>query len=457
MSYLQILKTWAAIGTAKMIKRLLAALGRKGTTLPGAVALRISPDLLRYYGRKLEGRVVFVTGTNGKTTTSNLLAHFLRKDGRKVISNALGANLMQGIATALIEGFSPSSRNQVAVLEVDEATIGKAIEPLQPAAVVVTNFFRDQLDRYGELDAVVGMVERALERTPPQTTVVLNADDPLASSVAPPGKKTVYYGVESTEMPMDEQGEVRDGKFCRRCGSLLRYRLYYYGQLGFYDCPGCGFRRPTPDVAARRVRLQDGGIVFELDGETGVVDTPAFYNVYNALAAIAAAKVLGVQPRLIAREMKRLNIGLGRMERLRVDGERETWLALVKNPTGCNQVLKVVIQMDRPMDLVFILNDRHADGTDVSWIWDAHLERLKAQNHLRRVIAAGTRAHDMAVRLKYAGLGDITTIQEGDVAAVDAALSELPFGHTLVVLSTYTSLYAVRDHLLKKGGAAVEA
>ncbi|WP_018131150.1 MurT ligase domain-containing protein [Effusibacillus pohliae] len=451
------LRIWLAIVAAKATKRLLAVLGRKGTTLPGAVALRICPDLLHYYGRKLEDRVVLVTGTNGKTTTSNLLAHFLRKDGRDVISNSLGANLIQGIAAALVEGVSGSSRSQSAVLEVDEATIGKLIEPLQPTAVVVTNFFRDQMDRYGELDTVVGMVGRALERSPANTTLVLNADDPLVSSIAPPGKKTVYYGIESSAIQTDEQGEVRDGKFCRRCGSSLRYSLYHYGQLGFYECPGCGFKRQTPDQAAHDVRMHEGGILFELDGETGFLNAPAFYNVYNVLAAISAAKVLGVPSQVIGREMKNLNIGLGRMERILVNGWQDAMLALVKNPTGCNQVLKVIGQMNQPIDLVFILNDRYADGTDVSWIWDTHLERLREQPGLRRIVAAGTRAHDIAVRLKYAGLGDITTIGEGDVAAVEAALGELPAGHTLFILSTYTSLYAVRDHLLEKGRVAVEA
>lgn len=451
-------RVWIAIAAAKATKRLLSIMGRKGTTLPGAVALRLCPDLLRYYGQKLAGRIVFVTGTNGKTTTSNLLAHFLRKDGREVVSNTLGANLIQGIAAALVEGVKVSrAGKQSAVLEVDEATIGKAIEPLQPSVVVVTNFFRDQMDRYGEVDTVVGMVEKALEKAPSGTAIILNADDPLVSSIAPEGKKVLYYGVQSTEIAMDEQGEVRDGKFCRRCGSTLDYSFYHYGQLGFYQCPGCGFGRKEPDQGAERVRLRDGGILFELDGDTGYLHSPAFYNVYNALAAISAAKAAGVKPGIVRQEMKNLHIGLGRMERIVVNGDQDTMLALVKNPTGCNQVLKVVGQMEKPVDLVFILNDRYADGTDVSWIWDVHLERLLEQKRLRRIVAAGTRAYDLAVRFKYAGLGPVTSVREGDMEAVDAALRDLPAGHTLFILSTYTSLYAVRDHLLEKGRVEVEA
>ncbi|GAX90945.1 MurT ligase domain-containing protein [Effusibacillus lacus] len=454
---MQTWRVWTAIYAAKITKRLLSLLGRKGTTLPGAVALRICPDLLNYYGKKLAGQVVLVTGTNGKTTTSNLLTNFLRKDGRNVVSNSLGANLIQGIAAALIEGVSGSGGKQSAVLEVDEATIAKVIQPLKPSAVIVTNFFRDQMDRYGEVDTVVNMVGDALQLSPAETTVILNADDPLVSSIAPDGKKVLYYGVQSSDIDMDEQGEVRDGKFCRKCGSTLHYSLYHYGQLGFFKCPVCDFQRRIPDQAAERVRLHEGGIRFDLDGSTGFLHSPAFYNVYNALAAITAAKVLGVKQQVVEREMQGLSTGLGRMERIVTNGNQDTMLALVKNPTGCNQVLRVVSQMEKPVDMVFILNDRYADGTDVSWIWDTHLERLREQKCLRRIVAAGTRAHDMAVRFKYAGLGDITTICEGDLEAVDRALGELPADHTLFILSTYTSLYAVRDHLLAKGRAAVEA
>lgn len=446
-----------AILAAKTTKQLLSLLGRKGTTLPGAVALRVCPDILEYYGVKLNGRIVFVTGTNGKTTTSNLLVNFLKKDGRDVISNSLGANLIQGITAALIEGVSVSKAHaQTAVLEVDEATIGKVIQRLQPAAVVVTNFFRDQMDRYGEVDTVVGMVERAVQNASPHTAIILNADDPLVASIAPEGKKVYYYGIETTDLETDEQGEVRDGKFCRRCGSVLRYNQYHYGQLGFYECSSCDFKRPEPDQAAENVRVEDGGMLFEVDGDTGYLNSPAFYNVYNALASITAAKAVGVKATVIRQEMQQLSTGLGRMERFVVNGRQDTILALVKNPTGCNQVLKVVSRMEKPIDMVFILNDRYADGTDVSWIWDTHLERLQAQKRLRRIVVAGTRAYDMAVRFKYAGLGDVTHVAEGDIEAVDDALRQLPADHTLFILSTYTSLYSVRDHLLGKGRVTVE-
>jgi len=448
-----------ALMAAKSLKRILTLTGRKGTTLPGRVALRICPDLLAAYGDALGERMVFVTGTNGKTTTSNLLVHFLREDGRDVISNSLGANLISGIATTLIEGvnFSRVGR-QAAVLEVDEATIGNVIEHLRPKAVLVTNFFRDQMDRYGELDTVVEMVGRALEKTPNGTTVILNADDPLVTSIAPEGKHVMYFGIESSQFDSETHTEVRDGKYCRKCGSNLEYSLYHYGQLGFYKCPSCGFGRPEPDIAGADVRLHQEGISFGVGSATGFINSPAVYNVYNALAAITASTVFGVKQDVLAREMSYMKTQLGRMERLISGAGRELMLTLVKNPTGFNEVLKVVEHETRPVELLIILNDRYADGTDVSWIWDTNIERLHQFADLRRIYVSGTRAEDFAIRLRYADLSGITEIVEaGDLASVEQALRHLPQGHMLYILSTYTSLYAVRDHLLEQGGREVGA
>lgn len=448
----------AAVFAAKSVKRMLTLAGRKGTTLPGRVALKICPDLLAHYGRALGEQIVFVTGTNGKTTTSNLLVHFLREDGREVISNSLGANLISGIATTLIEGIDfKRSAQQAVVLEVDEATIGNVIGHLRPKAVVVTNFFRDQMDRYGELDTVVNMVGNALLKAPDSTTVILNADDPLVTSIAPQGKSVMFYGIESSEFDTETHTEVRDGKFCRLCGGNLQYSLYHYGQLGFYNCPSCDFGRPEPTVAAEDVRLHAEGIRFRVGEVTGFINSPALYNVYNALAAISASTVFGIQDEVLMREMGYMKTQLGRMERLIAADGRELMLTLVKNPTGFNEVLKVVEHETKPVELVIILNDRYADGTDVSWIWDTNIERLQQFADLRRIYVSGTRAEDFAIRLKYADLGGITEIVDGDLASVDRALRDLPDGHMLYILSTYTSLYNVRDHLLNEGGSELAA
>ncbi|MFD2170953.1 MurT ligase domain-containing protein [Tumebacillus lipolyticus] len=447
------LRFHAAVFAAKMTKKLLTLTGRKGTTLPGQIALRICPDLLAVYGRILGQRTIFITGTNGKTTTSNLLVTFLKADGRNVISNSLGANLIQGIATTLIEGVDLAhDQDQAVVLEVDEATIGNVIGHLQPKAVVVTNFFRDQMDRYGELDTVVDMVGRALQKAPNNTTVILNADDPLVTSIAPKEKNVLYYGIDSSQFDSEAHSEVRDGKFCRKCGNHLDYTLYHYGQLGFYSCSSCDFTRPTPSVVAEDVGLCREGISFQVGSATGFINSPALYNVYNALASITASTVFGVQDDVLVRGMSEMKTQLGRMERLTAANGRDLMLTLVKNPTGFNEVLKVVEHETRPVELVVILNDRYADGTDVSWIWDTNIERLHQLADLRRIYCAGTRAEDFAIRLRYADLGEITEIIEGDIQCVEQSLRDLPDGHMLYILSTYTSLYNIRDHLLNEGG-----
>lgn len=446
-----------SIFAARTAAFLLRLTGRKATTLPGSVALKLYPQILEYLGSKLQGRILFVTGTNGKTTTSNLVSQFLIKDGHDVISNALGANLIQGITAALIDGIRiVNVEQQIAVLEVDEATLPKVVQPLQPKAIVVTNFFRDQMDRYGEVESVVRMVENAMRYAPQGCTVILNADDPLVASIAPPQAHTLYYGIESTDIVADDVRDVRDGKFCRKCGSSLQYSLYYYGQLGIYTCPSCEFTRPDPVVVARNLVISDGGIRFTWNEGPGFLHSPAFYNVYNALAAVTAATVLGVSKKVLVQGMQQLSTGLGRMERIVLTDGTKVMLALVKNPTGMNQVIRVLGRLDQETEAVLILNDRYADGTDVSWVWDTDLESLQQAGHIHRITVGGTRMYDMAVRLRYAGLGDKVEIAQGDIAAVEQALKQLDSNRLLFICTTYTSLYAIRDHLLSKGRAPVE-
>lgn len=442
------LRVHLANTAAKFVKWMLRISGKKGTTLPGKVALSICPTILAHYGEKLQGNVVLITGTNGKTTTSNLLTQFLRADGRNVISNSLGANLIQGIVSALIDGYDKSKPGQTAVIEVDEATISKVIEPLQPCAVLVTNFFSDQLDRFGTVETVVKFVEDALNKAPLHTRIVLNADDPLVSSIAPQKQNVTWYGVNSSTLPSADAREGADGKYCRECGTELAYTRYHYGQLGFYRCHGCGFKRAKPDFAVEHVRLHEGGIQFSFNGQTGFISSPSLYNVYNASAALTAAHFLGVNRDVLSEQMTSLSTGLGRMERLDVSG-KPVLLTLVKNTTGCNQVLTALQQDEHPSYLVVVLNDRAADGTDISWIEQTNFEKLRTFSRLERIWATGTRAADMGTRLEKAGLGRLTKVVDGDaLSAVDQALTALPDGYQLYILSTYTSLYAIRDHLL---------
>ncbi|MDI3257955.1 MAG: MurT ligase domain-containing protein [Kyrpidia sp.] len=445
---------WAALWTGRAVSRLLRAAGRKATTLPGVVALRLFPAFFAAVGERFSGKIVLITGTNGKTTTSNLVGGWLRDNGWRVVSNRLGANLVQGLATAVVEQLPLTRRErEAAVFEVDEATVEKIVEDLAPRVVVVTNFFRDQMDRYGELDRVVDLVAGALDRVPESCVCLINGDDPLAVRAAPNGKTVKFYGLEAPEWLEPAAREVREGKFCGICGHPLSYSGFFYGQLGEWGCPGCGMERPKPDPAARHIRLSGGGLVFEVDGLPAELNSPGLYNVYNVLAAYGAVRALGLSAEQVRFGMAHIRTGLGRLERFKVQ-DRPVVLALVKNPTGLNEQLKVVERTPDVTDVVLVLNDLYADGTDVSWIWDADLERLKEKG-FERVWCAGTRAEDMAIRVRYAEWpGEIRVIRDPAAcvgAALDAGRADRP-GGTVYILTTYTSLYALRDWLLHRGG-----
>jgi UDP-N-acetylmuramyl tripeptide synthase len=444
----------AAIFAGRFLIGLLRLLGRKATTLPGAVALRICPSFFRFIGTHYKGRIILITGTNGKTTTSNMTRRLLESAGYRVVSNSLGANLVSGVATAWLEAFHRprASRDEVALFEVDEATIGKIVNDLAPAMIVVTNFFRDQMDRYGELDTVVDMVADALARSPADTVLVLNADDPLVWSIRRADRETVTFGIDApvgdglqNPAVRRETQEMKDGKFCRRCGHALVYERYVYGQLGAYSCPSCDFARPRPQVAATLVRQTTGGIDFRVEGLEAHLASPGIYNVYNALAAIAAARRFGVPDEVLRREVKRLRTALGRMEPFEIGG-RSVLLSLVKNPAGCSEVVKVAASLGHFDGMLFVLNDRYADGTDISWIWDADFSPLQ-DIRAGVVVCAGTRGAEIALRLKYAGWTAPLRVAEGDIAALDGLLEATPPHGRIFVFTTYTSLYVLRDHL----------
>lgn len=442
-----------AVWTGRILSRLLRGLGRKATTLPGVVALRLDPRFFSSVGRRFRGRVVLITGTNGKTTTNNLLSEWLGRDGWSVISNRLGANLAQGLASAVVEQLSFRLRpKEAAVFEVDEATVAKVVEELKPKVVVVTNFFRDQMDRYGELDRVVELVAEGLKKLPEDGICVVNGDDPLAHSAVPENCAVRFFGVDDPSRLQPSCREVRDGKFCRFCGHALAYEGFFYGQIGVWWCPGCNRSRPRPSIAARRLTEAGEGLDFEVEGWKARLDSPGLYNVYNVLAAYGAAEALGVSREVLGPALRRIRTGLGRVERFTVGG-RPLTLALVKNPAGFNEQLKVLRSTPGVSDVVLVLNDLYADGTDVSWIWDVEMEQL-AGVPFERIWCAGTRAEDMAVRVRYAEWsGELRVIREPrDAVAFAAAEKGGATAGRIFVLTTYTSLYPLRDWILERGG-----
>lgn len=433
-----------------------------GTSLPGLVARYIDPDLTRYLGRQLRHGSFVVTGTNGKTTTSGLVAYVLRGAGMQVWRNREGSNLARGVATALIARSRLSGKlrdggDAAFVFEVDEAAFPQVVADLRPRAITITNLFRDQLDRYGEVDTVAEHWRNSLGKLPEQTTLVLNADDPAVAALAdsrPTGSSILYYGVDEAPPAEDESGrvEVIDTRTCPRCRHPLEYSLRFYSHVGHWACPACGFARPKPQVSASAITF-DGleGSRFTLtmpEGTTEVrVGLPGLYNVYNALAAAASGTLAGAQLAGIQTALARFTPAFGRAERIEVDG-RTAHLLLAKNPTGLNEVMRALAREGHRHHMLLILNDRAADGEDVSWIWDADFEQVAGL--AASLTVSGTRAYDLAVRMKYAGVP--ADAVETDIAtALKSALERVPQGETLYIVPTYTAMLAVRGELERSG------
>lgn len=387
---------------------------------------------------------LLVSGTNGKTTTTRLIASMLGAAGRRVVHNRAGANLMSGITTALLQSGGDSG-----LFEVDEATLPAAVDELKPKLVLCLNLFRDQLDRYGELNALGSKWGAALARISPDGCVLLNADDPLVASLGGDLPCRVkYFGMDSPGQRLPAMQHAADSTYCPRCGALLEFEDIYYGHLGHYSCGSCGFARPEPDFVGRDVRLEfDAPARFTVDGLSMESGLPGLYNVYNVLAASAAALTLGLPPELITASVRTFSGAFGRAETVEIEGKRLR-LLLAKNPVGFNELIRTLLMDPDPLRLYLALNDRIADGEDVSWIWDVDLEQLAGR--CAALIAGGTRAEDMAVRLKYAGCPP-STLASDHAAAIRLLLDSTPRGGTAYAIPTYTAMLELRQDLASIG------
>jgi UDP-N-acetylmuramyl tripeptide synthase len=437
-------------------------LGRGGgTTVPGRLTSWIEPSALGRLGRGLPAGSIVVTATNGKTTTARLLAEVLAAAGRRTVHNRSGANLLAGVTSALVKSAGPSGRTaaEVGLFEVDEASVPEVAAALAPRVLAFGNLFRDQLDRYGEVAYVAGQWRQAVERLPPTSTLVLNADDPNVAGLAAaaPGR-VLYVGIDDPASAGEQLEHTADARLCPRCGGRLAYRAVFYGHLGHYACPACRFERPRPNLTAtalaRRgfegtlVTLRQDGAACQL-----LLPLPGVYNVYNALLALACAAAIGVGLAGAVAAIERAGGAFGRVERIRVPGaggDRTVVMALVKNPVGFDQVLRTVLAAAERPDLLIAINDRLADGTDVSWLWDVELEALVGR--ARSITVSGTRAGDMAVRLKYAGVDPgLVRVEPARERALDAALAAVEPGGTLYLLPTYTAMLELRGALARRG------
>jgi lipid II isoglutaminyl synthase (glutamine-hydrolysing) len=449
----------ALFGAKRLAARAVGAASRAsgrggGTTLPGRLLLRLDPRSIARLGSRLDGGVTLVSATNGKTTTAGMLATLLAADDRVPVHNRAGSNMTWGIATALLE-----QRGHEGLFEVDEAWLPRVAAELDPSLIVLGNLFRDQLDRYGETEALADAWAKTVDRRAGHTRFALNADDPLIADLGRDEQGVrregvVYFGIDDEAQALPELQHAFDAKHCRRCGHPYAYARAFVGHLGHYSCPNCGADRPSPDVAATRIELHG------MRGSSLTVRTPAgelalelplpgLYNVYNALTAITAALELGVAPALIPPALRETRGAFGRVETVAVD-EKRVSILLIKNPAGANEVLRTLRleASEGPVDLWIALNDRIADGRDVSWIWDADFELLEGA--VRRVTCAGTRAPEMALRLKYAGWpeGSIA-VEPGIEPSLDSALAAAD--EHLFALPTYTALLELHKLLSARG------
>jgi UDP-N-acetylmuramyl tripeptide synthase len=447
-------------GAKLALSRAIGAASRRsgrggGTTLPGRVLLRLEPEAIARLGDGLDRGTTIVSATNGKTTTAGMIAGILAADGRRPVHNRAGSNMTWGVATALLE-----QRGQEGLFEVDEAWLPRVTEQLEPSLIVLGNLFRDQLDRYGEMEALADEWAKTVAARTGRTRFVLNADDPLIADLGRDAEGArregvLYFGIEDPSQALPELQHAFDAKHCRRCGHPYAYARAFVGHLGHYSCPNCGAERPSPEVAATEIELRgmDGSRsrVRTPEGEIELdLPLPGLYNVYNALAAIAAGLRLGVAPEQIAAALGDMRAAFGRVETIPVDGTPVSIL-LIKNPAGANEVLRTLQLESREggqLDLWIALNDRIADGRDVSWVWDADFELLA--DGVRRVVCAGTRGPEMALRLKYAGWPEERIEVMPEIgASLDAAVRGAE--GSLFALPTYTALLELRKLLADRG------
>ncbi len=434
---------------ARTIGAVSRAVGRGGgTTLPGKVLWRVDPRAVDELAARLPEGVALVSATNGKTTTTAMAAEILGGE-RRLAWNRAGANLMSGIASALVAG----RRADLGLFEVDEGALPEALARTRPRAVALGNLFRDQLDRYGELEIVAERWRAAVAQLPESATLVVNADDPVVGELAHERDAALRFGLDDPRQARPVLQHAADSKYCVRCGAPYDYAAIYVGHLGDYRCPRCDHHRPALDLVATDIELRGlHSSRFRLVTPVGVVEIelglPGLYNVYNAVAAAALSLAVGARLEDVRTGLSRFNAAFGRFERIPAGG-KSVVLLLVKNPAGANEVVRT-LEIGVPPVLVVALNDAIADGQDVSWIWDVDFEPLL--EHAGLVIATGDRAAEVGLRMTYGGLpAERLEVIPSLEQALDRGLGLVDAGTELVILPTYTAMLALRGVLAERG------
>ena len=440
------LTTFLSVAACRLTRFGLRVLHRGGTTLPGRSAMLFDKKILEVTSKGME--IIVVTGTNGKTTTCSMLRNALQEGGVTPLSNISGANLLTGITaefTALAT-LSGKPKRKYAIVECDEAALKKVVPLIKPKVIVVTNLFRDQLDRYGEVMHTLEEIKRGVKLVP-KTTLCLNADCSLTSSIAEGLPNPIfYYGIGKDAIKDQSQNSfentLSDAKYCIKCGTEYDYDYHTYAHLGGYVCPKCGYKRITPNLEVSSIeKMSAKGSDVVIRGKKIRIGLPALYNIYNGITAIAAFEAAGWKMKHIINSLANVSSSFGRMETFNYK-DTDIQMILVKNPAGCNQSLTYLSSMDEDYVAVFCLNDKTADGHDISWIWDADHEKVAQDPHCKYIYVSGTRATDMQVRLKYAGADDkkIKLVEDNNKLLEAMTSHKLP----VFVLPNYTSMLALR-------------
>lgn len=451
------LQLTAAILIGKLIAFLTKLKGGGATAAPGLYALKIDNNLVKKLVTKSHFVSIAISGTNGKTTTSRIVSDILEASGSKVIHNRQGSNLLRGLASTLISKCSPTGKldHAIGVWEVDEATLPEAIINTNPKIVVLINLFRDQLDRYGEVDTVRTKWQKVIASLPKSTALILNADDPGISFLAKFHKgKVLFFGVGDKKLNLPQISSVADVSYCLNCGKPLTYDFLLSAHMGHYQCSACGLKRPSPQISATNLNFKSDFSTFlkltiNYQPSTINYQLPGLYNVYNVLAASACASVLNIDFALIKNTIKNFSAVFGRFQKVKIDN-KEVIIFLIKNPAGANEVIRTISATSDKVNLLAILNDNIADGRDVSWIWDTNWETLTAS--LKSTTVAGTRAWDLANRLKYTEIKlSNQDVYENINYSIVKTVKNMSSKDTLVILPTYTALLSVQKSLNKLG------
>ncbi|MGH4139539.1 MurT ligase domain-containing protein [Clostridium sp.] len=436
-----------SILASKFIMKLSKVLFKGGTNFPGKIALKFDKDILKTIANNYD--VILITGTNGKTTTTSMIYSIIKASNKPVITNNTGANMYTGIVACFISNYSfkKSTQRKIAVIEVDEANVKFITDYISPKIITITNLFRDQLDRYGEVYTTLKKIIEGVEKSP-SSTLILNGDESLLGNTNLPNP-IIYYGF-GTKVNDNKIVDINaDAKFCTVCKAPYKYNFITYNHLGDFYCSKCGYKRPALTYSIDKVvELSTSGSTVHINNKEYYINQPGTYNIYNALCAYSVAKVLDISDNTIEQSLKTVASSFGRQETLNIEGI-EVKIILVKNPAGYDEAVNTINLDKRKINLSLLLNDNYADGKDVSWIWDVNFERLTSLN-INKIMISGIRLYDMAIRLKVAGFKpDSFLLCKDD----ESLLNEIKAcdGKIVYVLATYTAMINLRKFLHAKG------